>query len=148
MLNFHRGNLKALALLISLAFLPAFAGSANAGTGAVHMVVSRVGFILGGGGGSGTLRFNGHRYSLHVSGVSFGATIGVSRTEYNGRALHLKTASDIAGTYTALGGGAALAAGAGAVILQNGKGVVLELTGAKVGFEASLAISGLVISLR
>ena len=120
----------------------------RAETGSVHFVVTKAGFIVGVGGGSGTLTFQGRRYPLSVGGVSFGATIGASKTELVGRALNMHRPSDIAGTYSAIGAGAAVAAGAGVVTLQNSKGVVLELKGRKIGLEASVAISGLEISLR
>jgi len=117
-------------------------------TGRVHIVAGKAGFIVGVGGGSGTLTFNGRTYPLSVGGVSFGAQIGVSRTEFVGRALNMQQASDIAGTYTALGAGVALAGGGSAVRLQNAKGVILELQGRKVGVEVAAALSGVQIALR
>ena len=120
----------------------------QAETGSVRFVVTKAGFIVGVGGGSGTLTFQGRKYPFSVGGVSFGATIGASKTEMVGRALNMHRPSDIAGTYSAIGAGAAVAAGAGVVTLQNSKGVVLELKGRKIGLEASVAISGLEISLR
>ena len=148
MLRFQGRSVQALALSISLALLPAIAGPAKADTGSVHLVIRKVGLFVGVGGGSGVLTFHGKNYPLKIGGVSFGATIGASRTEYTGRALHLRSPSDIAGTYSAIGAGAAVAAGAGAVTMQNGKGVVLELSGLKVGLEASIAISGMTVSLK
>ena len=146
---FRSARRSALALLSLVAFavvsLPA---PSRAETGSVHLVVTKAGFIVGVGGGSGTLTFQGRRYPLSVGGVSFGATIGASKTELVGRALNMHRPSDIAGTYSAIGAGAAVAAGAGVVTLQNAKGVVLEMKGRKIGLEASVAISGLEISLR
>jgi hypothetical protein len=148
MLGFQGRSVQALALSMSLALLPAIAGPAKADTGSVDLVIGKVGFIVGMGGGSGVLTFRGKNYPLKIGGVSFGATIGASRTEYTGRARHLRSPSDIAGTYSAIGAGAAVAAGAGAVTMQNGKGVVLELSGLKLGLEASMAISGMTVSLK
>ena len=148
MLGFHGRSVQALALSICLAHLPAIAGPAKADTGSVHLVIRKVGLIVGMGGGSGVLTFRGKNYPLKIGGVSFGAAIGASRTEYTGRARHLRSPSDIAGTYSAIGAGAAVAAGAGAVRMQNGKGVVLELSGLKLGLEASIAISGMTVSLK
>jgi len=56
--------------------------------------------------------------------------------------------SDIEGVYSAIGAGGAVAAGAGGVRLQNAKGVVLELSGVKVGAELSAAASGVEVRLR
>ena len=89
-----------------------------------------------------------HSYPLIISGMSFGATIGLSTVDLRGHAYHMQTPQDIEGTYSAIGAGAALAAGAGGVRLQNAKGVVLELAGARVGVELSVAMSGVTVRLR
>jgi hypothetical protein len=122
--------------------------SAYAETGTVRVVFTKGGFIVGVGGGNGVLHFRGHNYPFTVSGMSVGFTIGASTAQFVGQALNLRTASDIQGTYGAIGGSAALAAGAGGVQLQNEKGVVLQLHGPKVGVELSAAVGGVTITLR
>lgn len=144
----RRHVLSGLGTIIVLAAAPLTAAPAMADTGSVRFVVGKAGFIVGVGGGSGTLTFHGRHYPLTVGGVSFGATIGASRGEYIGRALNLRRPSDIEGSYAAIGAGGAFAAGAGGITLQNARGVVLQLSGRKVGFEVSAAISGLEIRLR
>ncbi|HKA81213.1 MAG TPA: hypothetical protein VKD43_14330 [Xanthobacteraceae bacterium] len=139
-----RYGVVALTMMVMAGLAPCQAQT----TGRVHIVAGKAGFIVGVGGGSGTLTFNGRTYPLSVGGVSFGAQIGVSRTEFVGRALNMQQASDIAGTYTALGAGVALAGGGSAVRLQNAKGVILELQGRKVGVEVAAALSGVQIALR
>jgi hypothetical protein len=62
--------------------------------------------------------------------------------------LHLSGPGDIAGTYSAIGAGAALAAGAGGVALQNGSGVILHLRGVKVGVELSASLAGVTINME
>jgi len=47
-----------------------------------------------------------------------------------------------------VGAGGALAAGAGGVQLQNGNGVILQLSGPKVGVELSAALGGVTITMR
>ena len=79
-------------------------------TGSVQIDIRRVGFIVGVGGGSGTLTYKGRRYPLSIGGVSIG-TIGVSRADLVGYARNLRRASDIAGTYTAVSTGLAIAGG-------------------------------------
>ena len=118
-----------------------------ADTGSVRLNIKKVGFIVGVGGGSGTLNFKGKSYRLGIGGVSAG-TIGVAGADLIGTASNLRTAADIAGTYSAISAGVAVAAGAKAVTLQNSNGVVLQLHGRQVGFEASLSLSGLTISLQ
>jgi hypothetical protein len=124
------------------------ATAARAETGAVRVVFTKGGFIVGVGGGRGVLTFRGHHYPFRVSGMSIGATIGASTTDLVGRALNMRSPGDIAGNYSAIGAGGALAAGAGGVQLQNEKGVILQLHGAKVGVELSAAVAGVQISLE
>jgi hypothetical protein len=117
-------------------------------TGSVRVVFTKGGFIIGVGGGHGVLTFRGHHYPFAVSGMSIGATIGASTTQMVGRALHLHSPGDLAGSYSAIGAGAALAGGAGGVALQNARGVVLELHGVKVGLELSAAVGGVTITMQ
>ena len=136
-------TLLAALLATGLATTPSIAD-----TGLIRAVVTKGGFIIGVGGGTGTLVFRGRQYPLQISGMSFGATIGASTNDFRGHAYHMHAPSDIEGTYSAIGAGAAVAGGAGGVRLQNAKGVVLELTGVKVGAELSAAVSGVEVRLR
>lgn len=131
-----------------IALPPVLAAPAIAATGTVHIEIAKASFIVGIGGGRGTLVFQGKRYPLRVGGLSFGATIGASKAELTGRAYNLRRASDIAGTYTALSAGAAAGGGVSGVRLQNSKGVVLELSGRNIGLELNTSVSGVEISLR
>lgn len=143
------GSVTAMMYLAVLAFVAAVTlpTPSRAETGIIHAVVTKGGFIVGVGGGRGTLTFQGHRYPLRIGGMSFGATIGASTTELRGTARHLNTATDIVGTYSAIGAGAAVAGGLGGVVLQNAKGVILELHGVKVGLELSVAVSGMTVNI-
>jgi hypothetical protein len=78
----------------------------QAATGSVHARLFKAGFIVGAGGGRGILTFKGRRYPLTFSGVSFG-TIGVASVSLVGTASNLRSAADIAGGYTGVGGGLA-----------------------------------------
>src|SRR5437016_4071378 len=124
------------------------AWSARADTGAVRVVFTKGGFIVGVGGGHGVLVFKGHRYPFRVGGMRVGFTIGASTTQLQGHALNLRSPADIQGTYGTIGAGGALAAGAGGVQLQNEKGVILQLAGGKVGVELSAAVGGVTITLE
>jgi hypothetical protein len=46
------------------------------------------------------------------------------------------------------GAGGALAAGVGGVQLQNANGLILQLSGPKVGAEVSAAVGGVTITMR
>ncbi len=141
------------AVLVCLVALAAIFASAPvspiwAATGTVRLEIAKAGFIVGVGGGRGTLVFQGRRYPLSVGGLSVGATIGASKAEMVGRAYNLRRASDIAGTYTAVGGSAAAGGGVSGIRLQNANGVVLELRGRNVGLELNASVSGVEIGLR
>jgi hypothetical protein len=139
-----------VALIVLLGML-GVAGSSTpsrAETGSVAVVFTKGGFILGFGAGEGLLIFRGNRYPFTVSGMSVGATIGASTTKFVGRALNLRGPGSIEGMYSAVGAGGALAGGAGGVQLQNGNGVILQLSGPKVGVELSAAVAGVTIRLK
>jgi hypothetical protein len=123
--------------------------SARADTGTVRVEFTKGGFIIGVGGGRGVLTFHGRHYPFTVSGMSIGATIGGSTNQLVGHALNVRRPSDLAGSYSAIGAGGALAGGAGGVQLQNNAtGVVLQLSGIKLGVELSAAVSGVQIVLQ
>lgn len=125
------------------------ASPSRAETGTVRVVFTKGGLIVGVGGGHGVLYFRGHHYPFTVSGMSVGFTIGASTTQFSGKALNLRSPGDLQGSYSVVGAGGALAAGAGGVQLQNSQtGVLLELVGGKVGVELSAAIGGVTIAMR
>src|SRR5712672_2575419 len=134
--------------LFGLLTSAAVATPALAETGAVAVVFTKGGFIVGVGGGQGVLTFRGKKYPFTVSGMSVGFTIGASTSKFVGRALNLRSPGDLAGSYAVGGAGGALAAGAGGVQLQNANGVILQLSGPKVGAEVSAALAGVTIAMR
>jgi hypothetical protein len=127
--------------------LVGFSTESRAQTGIVHLKVVKVGFIVGVGGGHGTLFYEGHRYRLGVGGVGIGS-LGIAGADLRGTAYNLHHVSDIAGTYGVAGAGGTFVGGASVARLQNEKGVVLELRGAQAGFQVTLGLGGLTISLR
>ena len=134
--------------LFGLLTSAAVATPALAEVGAVSVVFTKGGFIVGVGGGQGVLVFRGKRYPFTVSGMSVGFTIGASTTKFTGRALNLRSPGDLAGSYAAGGAGGAIAAGAGGVQLQNANGVILQLSGPRVGAEVSAAVGGVTITMQ
>jgi hypothetical protein len=147
MLNLFRAIRLCSAIMVLAALLATSASQSYAATGTVRLKITKVGFIVGVGGGSGTLTFQGKQYRLSVGGVSAG-TIGAAGADLVGTASNLRTAADIAGTYSAVSAGIAVAGGGKAATLRNANGVVLQLQGRQVGFEASLSLSGMTISLQ
>ena len=135
-------------LLIGMGASVGWPTSLHAQSGSVRVVFSKAGFVAGIGGGHGILTFRGKRYPFEVSGASLGATVGISTNKLVGRALNLYRPEDFAGTYTAFGAGGAVAAGYSRARLQNAKGVVLVLQGAKLGVELSANVAQITITMR
>ncbi|MHC2619349.1 lipid-binding SYLF domain-containing protein [Bradyrhizobium huanghuaihaiense] len=135
-------------LVASLAAIAGFSTPSRAETGDVAVVFTKGGFVIGVGGGEGVLLLRGKKYPFTVSGMSVGFTIGASTSKFVGKAINLKGPASIEGSYAVGGAGGAVAAGAGAVQLQNGNGVILQLTGPRVGAEVSAAVGGVTIRLK
>lgn len=140
-------SVKLVAIIGTALFAFAAATPSQAQTGAVRLNIVKVGFIVGAGGGSGTLSYHGRTYRLSVGGVSLGS-LGIAGADLVGTASNLHRPSDIAGTYGAAGAGFTFVGGGQVATLQNEKGVVLTLHGRQVGFQASLGLAGMTISLR
>ena len=138
-----------LAAALTALFAGGLASPSKAETGAIQVVFTKGGLVVGAGSGRGVLVFKGHRYPFRVAGMSVGFTIGVSTTNLRGQALNMKNPTDLNGSYAVLGAGGAIAAGAGGVTLQNSQtGVVLQLAGGKVGAEVSAAVGGVTVTLE
>lgn len=116
-------------------------------TGTVRVTVAKAGFIVGAGGGRGTLSYRHRLYSFTVQGLSLGITAGASINKLVGRADYLNELGDFAGTYSVVGAGGALIGGVGGVQLKNNKGVIITLQGPKGGLEVSANVTRVVITL-
>ena len=137
-------GLAAAGMVMGLAAAPT---QAQAQTGAVQVRVVKAGFIVGMGGGDGTLTYRGRVYPFSVGGIGLG-TFGAAAANLRGRAYNLRSPAAFAGTYTAVGASAAIGAGVKVARLQNANGVVLELQGGEVGLEVSLNLSGMTVTMR
>src|SRR5215475_12061375 len=90
------------AAVLALAAWTVTVTPSQADTGTVHVIFGAAGIIAGAGNGKGTLTFHGKTYPFEVSGASFGATLALTVSEYEGRALNLRTPGDLAGNYIAV----------------------------------------------
>jgi hypothetical protein len=136
------------AALIALLALAGLSSASRADSGYVTLTIYKAGWVIGGSGGGGTLRFNGRRYPLSVGGIDYGLVFGGSKTVLRGRVSRIRRPSDVAGVYGAAGAGIAVGGGARAIVLTNQKGAVLELSGEQVGLMANLDLSGIAITLK
>lgn len=116
-------------------------------TGAVRVTFAKAGLVVGAGGGKGVLTFRHRNYPFTVQGLSLGLTAGASVSKLVGRADYINELGDFSGTYTVVGGGAALVGGVSGVQLKNDRGVIITLQGPKAGVELAANISTVVITL-
>ncbi len=137
-----------LCAMLTLLLWNATATPSQADTGTLRVVFGKAGLVAAVGSGEGILTFHGKRYGFLVAGASIGATLAASTSVLRGTALHISTPSDLAGTYTGVGGGAAVAAGVSGVRLRNEKGVVLDLRGGKLGMEISANLALIAITMK
>jgi hypothetical protein len=142
----HAMRIGVVAMAAALTLVSATSQS-QADTGRIHAKILKAGFIVGVGGGNGTLTYHGRRYPLSFGGISAG-TIGLAGVELVGTASNLRSPADIAGAYSAVGAGIALVGGAKVARLQNANGVVIVLHGVQVGLDLSLNLSGLTIAMK
>ena len=137
-----------LCAVLTLFFWSGATKPSQADTGTLRVVFGKAGLIAAVGSGEGVLTFHGKRYGFLVAGASIGATLAASTSVLRGTAVNISTPSDLAGTYTGVGGGAAVAAGVSGVRLRNEKGVMLELRGAKLGVEVSANLALITITMK
>jgi hypothetical protein len=116
-------------------------------SGTVQVNVFSAGFIVGAGGGDGTLNYDGAVYQFTVGGIGIGV-LGFGGGQLEGVAYNLRSQSDIEGTYGAAGAGFTLVGGPQVAQLQNEKGVILQLHGVRIGLEVNLNLAGMVITLK
>jgi hypothetical protein len=147
MLGFYRSTRFWSATMVAAIMLIGTLSQSYAATGSVRFHIVKAGFIVGVGGGSGTLNFKGRTYRLSVGGINVG-TIGASAVDLAGTAHNLRTAADIVGTYTQSSAALAIVGGGRVATLQNANGVVIKVRGPAVGLEASLSLSGITISMQ
>ena len=145
MLVFTRA-LRLAAILLAMLLGVATPSQAQT-TGVVRLHIVKAGFLVGVGGGSGVLTYRGKRYGLAVGGVGIGS-LGIAAVDLAGSASNLRGPASISGTYGGVGASVAFIGGGQVATLRNGNGVVLRLRGVQTGFQVSLGLDGMTISLQ
>jgi hypothetical protein len=138
--------LAALALVAALSFTAPAAAQTPSGT--IQFGVFKAGFIVGAGGGSGTLFYQGRSYPIDIGGISLGLTIGISKAQLHGEVYNLTNPADIQGTYSAATASVAFVGGGKVATIKNSRGVVLKVRGKQVGLDLNLSLGGLSINLK
>jgi hypothetical protein len=116
-------------------------------TCSIRLHIVKAGFIVGAGGGSGTLVCHGKAYRLSVGGIGLGS-LGVAAADLAGTASNVHNPASVAGTYGAAGAGVTFVGGGQVATLQNQNGVVLHLSGGQVGFQVSLGLAGMTLAMQ
>ena len=146
-MQFSAGFRAILIALVALAGL-GLSSAAHADSGTIRFSVLKGGWFVGASGGSGALFFHGQVHPISVGGLSAGLVFGASQTNFHGTVTHIQSPYDVSGVYAAVGGGAALGAGAQVIVLRNEKGAVLTLSGRQIGLQVNVDLSGLSISVK
>jgi hypothetical protein len=138
--------LVALGSLVALLGGPAGAQSKKPDA-TVELTEGSVAAGIGFSWGKGTLTYKGKKYPVKVEGLSVGE-VGINRATATGKVFDLKKLEDFTGNFTAAAAGATVGGGAGATVLKNQNGVVIELTSTTQGASLKLAASGIRLTLQ
>ena len=140
--------IKFTAIIAALAAITLAATTpSQAQTCSIRLHIVKAGFIVGAGGGTGTLVCHGRAFRLSVGGIGIGS-LGVAAADLAGTASNVHNPASVAGTYGAAGAGVTFVGGGQVATLQNQNGVVLQLSGGQVGFQVSLGLAGMTLALR
>jgi hypothetical protein len=97
--------------------------------------------------GKGVLTYKGKKYPFKVEGLSVG-DIGITKAEATGNVNNMKKLEDFSGKYLSAAAEATVGLGAGAVAMQNDKGVVVYLLPKTKGVNLKLAGEGVKFTLE
>lgn len=147
MFSFTRAMKFGATCIAVLSLLLAASMPSQAQEGTVRLHIVKAGFIIGFGGGNGVLHYHGRSYPLRIGGIGIGS-LGVAAVDLVGTASNIHSPFDIAGTYGAAGAGATFVGGAQVASLQNDRGVILRVHGVQAGFQVSLGLAGMTITMR
>ena len=116
--------------------------------GTVDMEQVQAAFIASGGGGSGTLFYQGGAYPFTIGGLGVGG-IGASTISASGEVYKLPSLAQFPGAYAQGRYGYALGnLSGGDLWLQNDAGVILHLKAKREGLMLSLGGDAVVISMK
>ena len=137
---------KILVVALVLAFaLTAAPVLADEPSGTISVELTSASALLGAAWGQGVLTFGNRTYAFKVKGLKV-LSVGLKKASVNGEVYNLKNAADLAGTYKeASKGGLTLVKKKGAVVVENDKGVVINVLGSVKGMDVGLAKGGLTV---
>jgi hypothetical protein len=107
----------------------------------LNLTEGQVALGIGWSWGKGVLTYKGKKYPFKVEGLSVG-DIGITKAEATGKVNNMKKLDDFSGKYLSAAAEATVGLGAGAVAMQNDKGVVVYLFPKTKGINLKLAGEG------
>jgi hypothetical protein len=139
-----------LIVLLAVAGLVSLRGDiagAQSTTGTLQLTEGSVAVGIGFSWGHGTLTYQGKKHRVKVEGLSVGE-VGIAKATARGKVSNLTKLADFDGNYTAAAAGATVGGGAGATIMKNQNGVVIELHSTTRGASLKLAASGIKLTIE
>ena len=132
-----------VALVLALSVAPAQAQKADA-TISIDVPTAAAG--LGASWGRGVVTYGPKTYAFKVRGLNV-LTAGIQKLEANGQVFNLKAIDDLEGKYQKAdkAGITFIKKGDMGLVVQNDKGVVLNLKAVKKGLELDLVSEGLTV---
>ena len=133
----------ALVLALALTAGTVFADEPSA---TISIKLTSASAILGASWGEGVLTFGARTYSFEVKGLKVLA-VGITKASVNGDVYKLTQVTDLAGTYkdASQAGLTFFEKGEKDIVVQNEKGVVLNIKGTATGMNLALVEGGLTI---
>jgi hypothetical protein len=133
----------ALILAFAVTASPALADEPS---GTISVKLTSASALMGAAWGQGVLTFGDRTYAFKVKGLKV-LSVGLKKASVNGEVYNLSNVVDLAGTYKkASKGGLTLITGKkGTVVVENDKGVVINVTGGTKGMDVGLVEGGLTI---
>ena len=119
---------------------------ADGPSGTISIELKSASAVLGASWGQGVLTFGPKTYAFKVKGLKVLA-VGLSKASVNGDVYKLTNAADLAGTYkdASQAGLTFIKKGEKDIVVQNEKGVVINVKGTAKGLSLGLVEGGLTI---
>ena len=137
---------KLLVVALVLAFaLTAAPVLADEPSGTINVKLTSASALMGAAWGQGVLTFGPRTYAFKVKGLKV-LSVGIKKASVNGDVYKLTNAADLAGTYKqASQGGLTFIKGTKGVVVENEKGVVINVKATAKGMNLGLVGGGLTI---
>jgi hypothetical protein len=137
---------KFLVVALVLAFaLTASSAFADEPSGTISIKLTSASAVLGASWGEGVLTFGAKTYAFKVKGLKV-LSVGITKASANGDVYKLTNAADLAGTYKeASRAGLTFIKGEKGIVVQNAKGVVINVKATAKGLSLGLVEGGLTI---